>query len=474
MPGQDSLLFCILLHVMKKKQKASFTEGKILRSLVTLAVPIILANILQTAYQLIDTFWLGRLGANAVAAVSISFPILFLVLSLGSGLTLAGTVIVSQYKGANDQRKVNYGSSQTVFVVFFISVLLAMVGYFAAPPMMKLIGAGPEILADSVNYFQVSSLGFIFLFSFFVFQSLMRGIGNVMLPMFIVLGTVLLNLLLDPLFIFGYGNIPGYGVAGAAVASVITQGISALSGVIILLRGKRGIAINWSDMKPDMKWTQRLFRLGIPASLEQSTRAAGMTVMVMLVTSFGSDVVAAYGIGARILSLVIVPALGLAIATTTLTGQNIGASKIKRAEKIGNLSSMIAFFGLTAIGMIMYAFAENLTAFFVPDDPKVIHDGAVFIKIMAPSFGVLGVQQVLNGVFNGAGFTKASLLISVLSLWIIRFPTAFMLSNKTGLGFQGIWWAFPVSNLIAAAVAFIYYKMGYWKIRTIRRRHFEQ
>ncbi|MBB6327584.1 putative MATE family efflux protein [Algoriphagus iocasae] len=445
-------------------------EGSILKSLTTLAWPIIMANILQTAYQLIDTFWLGRLGANAVAAVSISFPILFLVLSLGAGLTLAGTVIVSQYKGADDQKMINFSASQTVMLVLLVSILLALVGYFSANPLMRLIGAGPEIFQDSVTYFQVSSWGFVFLFMFFVFQSLMRGIGDVLLPMYIVLGTVFLNLVLDPLFIFGFGSIPGYGVAGAAIASVITQGLSAVAGLMILFSGKRGIKINLKDMRLKLDWVKRLFALGIPASLEQSSRAAAMTVMVMLVTSFGSSVVAAYGIGARILSLVIVPALGFAIATTSLVGQNIGASKIKRAEKIGDLSSKIAFFGLTAIGMLLFFFAETLTRFFVPNDPQVIQDGAKFIRIMAPSFGLLGVQQVLNGLFNGARFTQASMLISVFSMWVVRFPVAFILSSKTVLGFEGIWWAFPISNLIAAIVAFSYYKSGHWKLRTIRNR----
>lgn len=451
-------------------------EGKILNSLTSLAWPIIMANILQTAYQLIDTFWLGRLGANAVAAVSISFPVLFFILSLGAGLTLAGTVIVSQYKGGGDQKMINFSASQTFIVVFLISIFLAIIGFLAANPLMNLIGAGPEILADSVTYFQVSSWGFVFLFMFFLFQSLMRGIGNVMLPLYIVLGTVFLNLVLDPLFIFGYGSIPGYGVAGAAIASVITQGLSAVAGITILFVGKRGIKISLIEMKPQWKWVKRLFSLGIPSSLEQSSRAAAMTLMVMLVTSFGSEVVAAYGIGARILSLVIVPALGFAIATTTLVGQNIGASKIKRAEKIGDLSSKIAFFGLSAIGLILFAFAETLTRFFVPNDPQVIQDGAKFIRIMAPSFGLLGVQQVLNGLFNGARFTQASMLISVFSMWMIRFPVAFILSSKTELGFEGIWWAFPISNFVAAAVAFIYYKTGHWKLRTIRNRKiwFEQ
>lgn len=453
------------------KQKKKFTEGKIFNSLFSLAFPIILANILQTAYQLIDTFWLGRLGAYAVAAVSLSFPVLFLVLSIGSGLTLAGTVLVSQYKGAEDQKMVDFNSSQTIALIFVISLLLSLLSYFSAESLMTLIGAGPETLIPSVNYFKVSSLGFVFLFMFFSFQSLMRGIGNVMLPVYIVLFTVFMNLILDPLFIYGYGPIPGYGVAGAAVASVITQALSAAIGLYILYQGRSGIKISFKNMVPHINTLRRIIRLGIPASIEQSTRALGMTMMVVLVTGFGSEVIAAYGIGVRILSFIVIPALGLAIATTSLVGQNIGARKIKRAEKVAHLSSKIGFFGLTGLGLIMFMFAGPLTAFFIPNDPDVIEDAALFIKIMAPSFGLLGVQQVLNGVFNGAGFTKASMFISILNLWIIRFPLAYFLSHKTLVGYEGIWWAFPISNAIAAVVALIYFKQGYWKLRVFKERH---
>lgn len=456
---------------MKKHKDKNLTEGSILSSLINLAVPIILANALQSMYQLIDTFWLGRLGANAVAAVSLSFPILFLILSLGAGLTLAGSVIVAQAKGAQNQRNVNYSSSQTVFVIFFLSILLSIITFFASEPLMKLVGAGPEILTDSVTYFKYSSFGFMFLFMFFVFQSLMRGIGNVWLPMYIVLSTVLLNLILDPLFIFGFGPIEGLGVGGAAIASVITQGISAIAGFIILLQGKRGIKIKFSQMKWDMKWVKRMFAIGLPSSLDQSARAGAMTMLVVLVTSFGSEVVAAYGIGVRVLSLIVIPALGFAIATTTLVGQNIGAGQIKRAEKVGDLSGKIAFFGLTAIGILLFIFAEPITAFFVPNEPQVIKDSALFIKIMGPSFGLLGLQQVMNGVFNGAGFTRISLLISVFGLWMIRFPVAYLLSNNTSLNEVGIWWAFSISNLMAAIVGFIYYKTGHWKGLLLKSKH---
>src|SRR5690554_1467863 len=452
--------------------KNKFTEGKLFNSLLSLALPIIFANILQSAYQLIDTFWLGRLGADAVAAVSLSFPLLFLVLSIGAGLTLAGTVIVARYKGAENQKMVNFSSSQSVFLIFLTSVLLAVLSYFSAAPLMKLIGAGPDIIDDSIVYFEVSSVGFVFLFLFFIFQSLMRGIGNVMLPVYIVLFTVILNAVLDPLFIYGYGPIPGYGVAGAAVASVITQFLAASIGLFILFRGKHGIKINLASMNFNIDSLKRTFNIGFPASIEQSTRALGMTMMVVIVTSFGSDIVAAYGIGARMLSFIVIPALGLGIATTSLVGQNIGALKLKRAEKVAKLSAKVAFFGFSGLGAIMFFVAEPLTAFFIPNDPQVIQDGTLFIKIMSFSFGFLGLQQVMNGTFNGAGFTKASMLISIMSLWVIRFPLAYILSYNAGMGPVGIWWSFPISNFIAGLVAFIYFKTGYWKVRVIRDRSF--
>lgn len=457
---------------MSTTKKNKFTEGKIISSLLSLALPIIFANILQSAYQLIDTFWLGRLGADAVAAVSLSFPLLFLVLSIGSGLTLAGTVMVARYQGANNQKMVDFSSSQSVFLIFLTSIVLAIVSYFAAGPLMTIIGAGPDIIDDSITYFKVSSLGFVFLFLFFIFQSLMRGIGKVMLPVYIVLFTVILNAGLDPLFIYGYGPIPGYGVAGAAVSSVITQAIAATIGLVILFRGRHGIKISLASMYFNMENLRKTFRIGFPASIEQSTRALGMTFMMVIVTSFGSDIVAAYGIGARMLSFIVVPALGLGIATTSLVGQNIGALKIKRAENVAKLSAKVAFFGFSGLGVIMFLVAEPLTAFFIPDDPMVIKEGALFIKIMSASFGFLGLQQVMNGTFNGAGFTKASMFISILGLWVVRFPLAYILSNTLEMGPVGIWWSFPISNLIAGTAAFIYFKTGYWKKRVIRDRSF--
>jgi putative MATE family efflux protein len=440
------------------------TEGPILKALIALAVPIIGANILQSAYQLVDTFWLGRLGAEAVAAVSLSFPIIFLLISIGGGLAIAGTILVAQYKGSNNQKQVDHVAGQTMVAMLTASIIVTIAGYLLSKPIMVLMGAAPDVLPGATAYLQITFLGIIFFFGYFMFHSLMRGVGDVKTPLYIVLGTVILNIILDPLFIFGYASIPAMGVAGAAVATIISQAVAVTAGMIILLSGRAGIHIN--SIKPDLKILKKIVKIGIPASLEQSSRAIGFTALTFLAATFSTAVVASFGIGMRIISFVIIPAFGLSMATSTLVGQNIGAKKIDRAQKSATLSIVISFVSLTAVGILLFFFASNVAAFFVPGDTIVIGMSTVFIKIMALSFGILGIQLVLNGVFRGAGMTTVPMILSIISLWIIQFPVALVLS-KTSLTHSALWWSFPISIVLTGIITYIWYATGTWKKKKV-------
>lgn len=448
-------------------QKNNLTEGSIIKSLLFLSIPIIFANILQTAYQLTDTFWVGRLGTVAVAAVSISFPVIFLIISMGGGLAMAGTILVAQYKGKNDQKAINHITAQTFLMVVTTACILALFGYYITPLLMRLMGAETNVYIDAVRYMKISFIGMIFIFVYMVFQSLMRGVGDVKTPVYIVIGTVLLNLILDPLFIFGYGFIPAFGVAGAAVATIGTQGIAAIIGIFILLKGSYHIQLHLHDLKPDINIMKKMFILGFPASIEQSTRALGMTIMTFLVASFGTLTIAAYGVGSRILSFVIIPAMGLSMSTSTLVGQNIGAGKIYRAEKVGKLSCWLGFITLSLVGIIVFIFAQPIAAFFIPGEINTIQASALFVKIMSLTFGFIGIQMALNGVFRGSGNTTISMILSIISLWVLRFPLAYILSIHAKLGELGLWIAFPVANIIAAIITWLWFIKGTWKNKNI-------
>ncbi len=438
-------------------------EDPILRSFLTLAVPIVLANILQAGYQVIDAFWVGRLGGAAVAAVSVSFPVTFLMIALGAGLAIAGSTLIAQYIGAKNEEMVSHVAAQTLLMVIVVSIVLGGIGYAATPALLHLMGVGPDVYPGALGFMRVSFIALIFNFIFFVFQAIMRSIGNATLPIYIVLGTVILNFVLDPLFIFGWGPVPATGVMGAALATLGTQSIAAIIGIAILRLGKNGIHVRRKDFIPDFIYIKRAFNLGFPASIEQSARALGLTVMTFLITSFGTLAIAAYGVGSTILQVITIPAMGVSMAVSVLVGQDIGAGNIDRAARIGRLGAWLGFWILSGMGVIVFIFAPQFISFFVPSDPSVIAAGSVFLRVMALSWGFMGVQFALTGVLRASGNMVITMVLTLVSQWVLQFPLAYVLSEHTALGMQGIWWAFPISNVVIVLITLGVYAKGDWK-----------
>jgi putative MATE family efflux protein len=262
----------------------------------------------------------------------------------------------------------------------------------------------------------------------------------------------LLNLILDPFFIFGWHNFDGNGVKGAAIATVFTQLLAAVISIYFLLKGHKGIQINLRDYAPDKVVIKTLIKLGFPVSVEQISRSVGIFAMLFLVTGFGTMALASYGIGSRILSFIIIPAFGLGMATSTLVGQNLGAQKPDRVKKTIRLSLYIAFGVMSILGLLIYMFASSVAHFFIPNEPETIKQSAVFIRYIAVSFGFMGILIVLVGAFRGAGKTKLSMLLTIFSVWIIRFPLAYILSEFTEMKEIGIWISYPTTNIVTALV----------------------
>jgi putative MATE family efflux protein len=448
---------------MASDRKTLFLEGSIPRALTTLAIPIILANLLQTGYQLTDAFWVGRLGAAAVAAISVSFPVTFLVIALGSGLAMAGATMTAQYVGAGRQDMVNHVAAQTMLMVVITSVLFGALGFMLAPMLLRLLGVAPEVYAGALGFLRVSFAGILFVFMYAMFQALMRGVGQTRAPLKIVAGTVLLNFLLDPLFIFGWGPIPAQGVMGAAYATLITQALAAGLGMLIFLRGQHGIALTWRGFKPDPVYLKRAFFLGLPGSVELSTRALGLMVMSFLVASFGTLAIATYGVGSNILQVITIPVMGVAMAVATLVGQNIGAGNIERAARITWLGTAASFAILTLLGGIAWLGAPWFVRFFIPNDAAVIEGGAHFIRIMCLAWGGIGIQLCIVSAFRASGNMLSAMIIAMVSQWMIQFPLAYVLAKHTTLGADGLWWSFPVTNVLVALVSVAWFARGSWK-----------
>jgi putative MATE family efflux protein len=444
-------------------RRTLFLEGPINRALLTLAVPIILGNVLQTGYQLTDAFWVGRLGAAAVAAVSVSFPVTFLVIALGSGLAMAGATLSAQYMGAGRQDMVDHVAAQTMVMVAISSVILGAIGYALSPGLLDLLGVAPDVRDGALGFMRVSFVGIIFVFIYAMFQALMRGVGQTRVPLIIVLGTVVLNFALDPLLIFGWGPIPALGVMGAALATLVTQALAAAIGIAIFLRGRHGIRLRWAALVPDPPYLKRAFFLGLPGSVELSTRGLGLMIMSFLVASFGTLTIAAYGVGSNVIQVVTIPAMGLSMAVSTLVGQNMGAGNPDRASQIAVRGTVIGLLVLSGIGVVTYFFAAHIVAFFIPEDPAVIAEGAVFLRIMCLAWGGIGVQLCIVSAFRASGNMLIAMVIALVSQWMIQFPLAYVLSKHTVLAAQGLWWSFPVTNIAVAIIAILWFARGGWK-----------
>ena len=451
--------------LFKGPEEFDLTSGGIAKPLFFLSMPIVVTNLFQTAYNLADTFWLGQYSTDALAAISFAFPMVFLLISLGMGISVAGSVLVAQYTGADEAREAEYAASQTVTFAVIASVLLGGIGYFFVGEFLDLMGASADVLPLASSYMEVISLGLVAMFGFAVFIALMRGYGDTITPMLVMFGSVVLNIALDPFLIFGWGPFPALGIEGAAIATVFSRALALIVGLAIMFRGVRGVRINLRDMVPDASYLRRLLRIGLPASIEGTGRAVSMNLLLFIVALFPDPVVAAYGIGTRVFSVVFLPAIAVARGVETMTGQNIGSGKPDRAERAANLAAKTLFAVLSVAGVVVFLVPEPIVSVFVgaeqADAGRVVAVGSQFLRVVALTFGFIGIMRAYTGSFRGAGKTLTAAAISVLMLGIVRFPIAWVAAGR--IGETGIWLSFAVSNVVGAAVAYAWYRRGAWR-----------
>ncbi|WP_092893076.1 MATE family efflux transporter [Halopelagius inordinatus] len=468
--------------------------------MLVLSLPIVLSQLMQVAYNLADTFWVGRIGSEAVSALSFSWPLVFLMISFGGGFTVAGTVLVAQNKGAGNHDEVNHVAAQTLGFVILLSAGFAAVGYLLTPSLLPLIGTTPGTTVHrlSVEYTRTIFLGVAFMFGFFMFQALLRGWGDTKTPMYLMAFGVVVNVVLDPFLILGFDANPvlgalgleslgaslfaatgfsGFGVQGAAIATVFSRALGAGIGFALLFSGRVGIDISPADLVPQRETVEKIVRIGAPSSIEQSTRALGVTVLTALVAFAGASAagvgtdtaVAAFGIGNRLNSLVFLPAIGLAQGTSTVVGQNLGAGQSDRAERAVHVSAGLIAAVLVFVSAAAYLFAAPIVAVFIPGEEAVIAVGADYLRIIGPTFLFLGVFNVVNGGFRGSGSTRTAMAFSLVSLWVLRLPISYVLVEFTSLGPTGIWYGIAASNVAAAMLAAAWFTRGTWKESVVER-----
>lgn len=450
-------------------KKNNALEWSIVKSILTLTIPILISNLLQSAYQLIDAFWVWKLWENAVAAVSISFPITFFLISVWSWFSIAWATLIAQFYWAKNFKKVNHVAAQTILLVVIVSILLSIIWYISAGFILWVMWVEAAVYNEALKFLQISFLWMVFVFSFFMFQSLLRGIWEVKLPMKIVLFTVILNLFLDPLFIFWYWIIPAMWVSWAALATLLTQSIATFIGLFFLFRWTYWIKISIPSFKPDFSYIKTAFFLWFPSSIEMSLRSLWLVILTILITSFWTTAAASYWAWSNIVQLVMILSLWLSMSTAALVWQNIGAKNIARAEEIAKVSSFLSFVFLTIIWIIVFIFAKYFVWFFVPWEQAVIDGWARFLHIISLSFWLIWIQMAITWVFRASGNMNTALILTIISQWVLQFPLAYILSKHTDLWIDWLWYAILITNIIMVFISILVFKKWDWKNKKLTK-----
>ena len=460
----------------RRDSRIDMTTGVISPKLFHLAWPLVVGNLLQTAYNLADMFWVGRLTPEAVAAVSLMFPTAWLFVSVAMGITAAAVAVVSQHVGAGDDRAAENAVTQTILLTVGVAIGLAVIGYLIREPLVWVIGARNIVYDLSLAYIEVIFVSIPFTFLFFAFRAVLRAAGDTKTAMWLVALSAGLNIVIDPLFIlesdplFGMDWVfLGLGVQGAAIATLIARVFAALVGIYILLDGGWGIRLRLPDLQPDPPVLRKLIGIGYPGTADGLLRSLSAVALAALVARFGPIVTAAYGIGLRMMSVSWTVSGAVGQAAATGVGQNLGSRTPDRAERVAWMATGGAMSALFAFGALAFAFPTGLMRIFIAD-VSVIVEGIKFLRIVAFSWAFFGGLMVIQGAFRGAGFTKHAMALSFLSRWFFRIPVMWLLAYALGWGAIGLWWGYTITNVVAFGIGAIWFAKGTWKSGILQDR----
>ncbi|MEG2656711.1 MAG: MATE family efflux transporter [Clostridium sp.] len=446
---------------MMKDKRCFILEGNLYKVIGVLALPIMINNLIQTLYNLVDGLWVSKIGSVEFAATAFVWPVNFLFISIGIGLSIAGTSIISQFIGANRYDEAKKYASQLIVISFLTSLVFMVVGYFLTPFIVRVMGGTGDLAKFSTIYLRINFLDLPFMFLFFNFNSIMNAQGNTVLPTALSGISAIINIVLDPIFIFTFNM----GIAGAAIATLLAKAILAMAGLYILMKKSSKIRPAFRNFKFNKVVIKRILSIAIPSSIGQSGAALGFMVLNGFIVSYGTATLAAFAMVNRITALIMQPAMGVGSALTSIVGQNLGCNKLARA-KDAFIASMKLTIGFSAVGVfILLAFDNQIINFFMQskDDMGVISQALTFLQYISWSMPLMGIFSVLQGVFQGSGHTRYSMEMEIGRLWFVRLPMILIFKNFTQIGEVGIWFSMSFSNLIICIFGYMLYRKGAWE-----------
>jgi putative MATE family efflux protein len=443
-----------------RKFGKDLTVGSIPKHLLYFSIPMLLGNLIQSGYSIINMFWVGRMvGEHGLGATGVSLSIMFILIGLAAGMTMSTSVLVAQFYGANDINRLKRVVDTSFAICIVLSIILTVFLISISDFLLKLMDTPPAIFSLASGYLKISLGGVILLYFMFTITSILRGMGDTLTPLWFMGIAVIFNAILDPFM------IPKMGLNGAAWASIIAQAFGLTLGIIYLNRKNHLLAIGLRKLVFDKHITWLIFKIGLPSMIQGSLISIGQLFVTTYVNFFGATAIAAFSTAGRIDMVATMPAIAIGMAATTLTGQNLGAKKPERVKEIFKWAILMGTIISGSIAILTISFPHQILSVFIHDEP-VLDIGVSYLRIVGPCYFLFALMFVSNGIVNGAGQTIVTMIFSLISLWMVRVPLAARLSRHTSLGMKGIWIAMAAGFVVTSGVSYLYYLSGRWKKTT--------
>jgi putative MATE family efflux protein len=445
-----------MMNKDEKKRHLILHDKNIYKGLIILAVPLMLNNFIKTVHDIIDMYFVSEIpgfSSQAVSAISLTFPIFFTFLSLGIGLSAAGTALISQHIGSGQTEEARKYASNLVIIALIVGIVLNAISFISAPYIMKWMGTTGFVYENSVRYLLIRSFELPVLFVFFAFVSVRQASGDTVTPVIYGVVTMVVNIVLTPIFI----QVLGFGVPGAAIATLIANVIIIPVGLLQLFHSKTGITISCKYLKLDPEIARNIIRIAIPASLGQAITSIGFIIMNAIIVSYGDQTVAAFSVGNRISSIILHPVMALGGVLATYMGQNIGNNNIPRAKETFKKAMILSIVLMTVGSYALLPFREFLAGFFIKDDPLALQLADNYMLYLLLGMPLMAIFQTFISTYTGTGNTKYTFILSITRLWFLRIPLVYFFKNMTDLGSTGIWYAMIISNIVIIVLGIILY-----------------
>jgi putative MATE family efflux protein len=459
-PRQPSLWAPIREAIRGSHQ--DYTVGSLNRAILLLAIPMVLEMVLESLFAVVDVFWVSHLGADAVATVGLTESMLTLVFAVALGLSMSTTAMVARRIGEKDPEGAAVAAVQAIFVGLTVSAVIGAPCFFLASHLLHAMGATREIVLIGSGYTRIALGGSGVVLMLFLNNAIFRGAGDAAIAMRLLWVSNIINLVLDPCLIFGWGPFPKLGVTGAALATFTGRGIGVLYQFYRLLRGTERIRILTRQIRPNLGVLLRLVRVSLTGILQFAIAHTSWIFLVRIVSTFGAAALAGYTIAVRIVVFAILPSWGLSNAAATLVGQNLGARQPERAETSVWRTGLYNMLFLGGVGVIFVLFAEPIVCLFT-HDPAVVPLGAACLRIL--SYGNIGYAygMVMLQSFNGAGDTVTPTIVNLFGFWLLEIPLAWWLAITAGFRSNGVYYSIVIAECSIAAASIVLFKRGRWK-----------